>query len=301
MAGAGCQGTARLNDASPASILQTPWASSAVAFRDLRICAAGGPVPVRAVCSAARAAAAGMRPPCCVRSVHGQGNHPQSSVPEPSRACDAPISNAVTANCTSTMRFLPAGDSKRARRCCASIPSRDRPALSSASWHRRTRSLGLCAGRAGLRGVGPAAVAAHVADYAAALGDFLDSMRFRQIDVLGYQAGALIAAELAISRPQQVRRLVLASVPVLNDAEREQCNWRGAAGSGASNTQCAIASGSSLSPRSCFGSRTISGRSLPVSANRCRKPVWSSCRNTGQRHSKPRRKRSWQRSGNFCD
>jgi pimeloyl-ACP methyl ester carboxylesterase len=52
-----------------------------------------------------------------------------------------------------------------------------------------------------------------VADQAAALGDFLDSMRFRQIDVLGYQAGSLIGMELAIARPQQVRRLVMISVP----------------------------------------------------------------------------------------
>jgi pimeloyl-ACP methyl ester carboxylesterase len=60
-----------------------------------------------------------------------------------------------------------------------------------------------------------------VADYAAAIGDFLDSMRFRQIDVLGYQLGALIAAELAIVRPKQVRRLVLVSVPAFTDADRE--------------------------------------------------------------------------------
>ncbi len=46
-------------------------------------------------------------------------------------------------------------------------------------------------------------------------------MRFRQIDVLGYQAGALIAAELAISRPTQVRRLVLVSIPAVTDADRE--------------------------------------------------------------------------------
>ena len=58
-------------------------------------------------------------------------------------------------------------------------------------------------------------------DYAASLGDFLDSMRFRQIDVLGYQLGALIAAELAIARPKQVRRVVLVSVPALTDADRE--------------------------------------------------------------------------------
>jgi pimeloyl-ACP methyl ester carboxylesterase len=60
-----------------------------------------------------------------------------------------------------------------------------------------------------------------IADYAAAMGDFLDTMRFRQIDLLGYQTGALIAAELAIARPAQVRRVVMVSVPVLNDAERE--------------------------------------------------------------------------------
>lgn len=60
-----------------------------------------------------------------------------------------------------------------------------------------------------------------IADYAAAVGDFLDSMRFRQIDVLGYQMGALIAAELAIARPKQIRRVVLVSVPALSDADRE--------------------------------------------------------------------------------
>jgi pimeloyl-ACP methyl ester carboxylesterase len=60
-----------------------------------------------------------------------------------------------------------------------------------------------------------------ISDYAAAVGDFLDTMRFRQIDVLGHQAGALIAAELAIGRPTQIRRVVMVSVPVLNDAERD--------------------------------------------------------------------------------
>jgi len=60
-----------------------------------------------------------------------------------------------------------------------------------------------------------------IADYAAAIGDFLDTMRFRQIDILGYQAGTLIAADMAIARPKQIRRLVMVSVPVLNDAERD--------------------------------------------------------------------------------
>jgi len=60
-----------------------------------------------------------------------------------------------------------------------------------------------------------------IVDYAAAVGDFLESMRFRQIDILGYQAGSLVAAELAISRPKQVRRVVLLSVPLLTEPERE--------------------------------------------------------------------------------
>jgi pimeloyl-ACP methyl ester carboxylesterase len=60
-----------------------------------------------------------------------------------------------------------------------------------------------------------------IVDYAAAVGDFLESMRFRQIDVLGYHAGSLIAAELAVTRPKQVRRVVLVAVPLLTEAERE--------------------------------------------------------------------------------
>lgn len=67
----------------------------------------------------------------------------------------------------------------------------------------------------------PPQSAPEVADYAAALGDFLESMRFRQIDVLGHQCGALIAAELAIARPRQIRRVVLAAVPILTQTERE--------------------------------------------------------------------------------
>jgi len=57
--------------------------------------------------------------------------------------------------------------------------------------------------------------AATVTDYSSAIGDFLDSMRFRQIDILGYHAGSLVAIELAIARPQQIRRVVLAGLPEL--------------------------------------------------------------------------------------
>jgi pimeloyl-ACP methyl ester carboxylesterase len=66
---------------------------------------------------------------------------------------------------------------------------------------------------------GPA-TRASIVEIAAAIGDFLDSMRFRQIDVLGYQQGSLIASELAIGRPQQVRRVVLVGVPPTTEGER---------------------------------------------------------------------------------
>jgi pimeloyl-ACP methyl ester carboxylesterase len=55
---------------------------------------------------------------------------------------------------------------------------------------------------------------AQPADYAAAMGDFLDSLRLRQVDVLGYRGGTLAATELAVTRPNQVRRLALLSVPL---------------------------------------------------------------------------------------
>jgi pimeloyl-ACP methyl ester carboxylesterase len=65
-----------------------------------------------------------------------------------------------------------------------------------------------------------------IADYAAAMADFVDAMRFRSIDVLGQQAGALVAAELAILRPEQVRRVVMVSVPVFTAEEREALQVR---------------------------------------------------------------------------
>jgi pimeloyl-ACP methyl ester carboxylesterase len=67
-----------------------------------------------------------------------------------------------------------------------------------------------------------------IADYAAAIGDFLESMHLRHVDVLGQRAGALIATELAITRPGQIGRMVMVSAPLLSEAER-QAAGRGAA------------------------------------------------------------------------
>lgn len=52
-----------------------------------------------------------------------------------------------------------------------------------------------------------------IADLAGAVGDFMDSLRLRTVDVFGYQLGALLATELAIARPQQIRRVMLWGVP----------------------------------------------------------------------------------------
>ncbi len=62
----------------------------------------------------------------------------------------------------------------------------------------------------------PAPVA--IEDYAAAVGDFLETLP-PAVDLLGYHTGALLATELALTRPEQVRRVVLIAVPLF-DAER---------------------------------------------------------------------------------
>jgi pimeloyl-ACP methyl ester carboxylesterase len=62
---------------------------------------------------------------------------------------------------------------------------------------------------------------ATIADYAAALGDFLDGMRLRQLAVLAVRSGTLPAAELALARPTQLTHVILLSVPLLTEAERK--------------------------------------------------------------------------------
>jgi pimeloyl-ACP methyl ester carboxylesterase len=67
----------------------------------------------------------------------------------------------------------------------------------------------------------PPPKALSIGGYAEAIGDFLDSMRFRQVDLLGAHSGAAVAAELAVGRPKQVRRVVMVGAPALDaDARR---------------------------------------------------------------------------------
>jgi pimeloyl-ACP methyl ester carboxylesterase len=54
--------------------------------------------------------------------------------------------------------------------------------------------------------------------HAAAIGDFIDHMRFRKLDLLGYQGGSFIAAALAAARPDQVRRVVMVAPPAFDAA-----------------------------------------------------------------------------------
>lgn len=59
-----------------------------------------------------------------------------------------------------------------------------------------------------------------VADLAGAVGDFLDGLRLRSVDLFGYQLGALASAELGIARPQQVRRVMLWGIPAYAAQDR---------------------------------------------------------------------------------
>jgi pimeloyl-ACP methyl ester carboxylesterase len=52
-----------------------------------------------------------------------------------------------------------------------------------------------------------------IADQAAAFIDLIDSLRLKQVDVIGFQSGSLAAIELALARPEQVRRLILIGIP----------------------------------------------------------------------------------------
>ena len=63
-----------------------------------------------------------------------------------------------------------------------------------------------------------------VAGFADAIADFIDSMRFRALDLLGVQVGAAIAAELAIARPKVVRKLAMIGAPALEESDRK--SWR---------------------------------------------------------------------------
>lgn len=59
-----------------------------------------------------------------------------------------------------------------------------------------------------------------VGEYAAALGDFVESMRLRRLDLLAVRNGAQLALWLALARPAQITRLVIAPAPTRGTGEQ---------------------------------------------------------------------------------
>jgi pimeloyl-ACP methyl ester carboxylesterase len=59
-----------------------------------------------------------------------------------------------------------------------------------------------------------------VAEFAGAIVDFIEGLRLRSVDLAGYQLGALVAAELAIARPQLIRRVMMWGVPSYSAQDR---------------------------------------------------------------------------------
>lgn len=66
-----------------------------------------------------------------------------------------------------------------------------------------------------------------MAGYADSMADVLDALGYGKsglglVDVCGYHTGAMVAVELAIRRPDLVRRLVLAGIPYYEGADRQR-------------------------------------------------------------------------------
>jgi pimeloyl-ACP methyl ester carboxylesterase len=59
----------------------------------------------------------------------------------------------------------------------------------------------------------------EIADYAAAMGEVMDSLGLDEADCVGMHTGSKIALELALQRPGRIRHLVLISAPVYSEAE----------------------------------------------------------------------------------
>ena len=60
----------------------------------------------------------------------------------------------------------------------------------------------------------------EIIDYSKAMAHAIDVLGLSgPVDVMGYHTGAKVALELAILRPQQIRRLVLISAIILTDAD----------------------------------------------------------------------------------
>jgi pimeloyl-ACP methyl ester carboxylesterase len=61
-----------------------------------------------------------------------------------------------------------------------------------------------------------------IANYAASFHDMAAAQGHTAFDVLGYHTGTVLAVEMALQKPQTVRRLVLASLPLFSEERRLQ-------------------------------------------------------------------------------
>jgi pimeloyl-ACP methyl ester carboxylesterase len=82
--------------------------------------------------------------------------------------------------------------------------------------------LVLCPDTPGFGGSDAPPTVPIIADYAAAMADWLEDLKLGPIDALGFHTGTLVAMELAILRPDLVRRLSLTSLALFSDEERER-------------------------------------------------------------------------------
>jgi pimeloyl-ACP methyl ester carboxylesterase len=72
---------------------------------------------------------------------------------------------------------------------------------------------------AGCGGSDPPPAPPPLADYAEAVLTALDGLGLKRVDLAGYHTGAAVAADIAARRPERVRRLVLAGIPLFDAAE----------------------------------------------------------------------------------
>lgn len=61
--------------------------------------------------------------------------------------------------------------------------------------------------------------APDISDYAGTMGDLMDGLKLRSVDVMGYHTGSMIALELCLQRPDQIRKIVMVSAAIFTDDE----------------------------------------------------------------------------------
>ena len=59
-----------------------------------------------------------------------------------------------------------------------------------------------------------------IEDCAEAVLDFLDAVKIKQTHLVGHHTGAVIAAEVAVSYPKRIKKLVLSGCPLINEERR---------------------------------------------------------------------------------